>query len=228
MAARSKTAKSKKADPAPQTMDLETVIREVSKQVVKELKPEIEKKVTSVRNDLAADVAEKVKAINIQPATAPAPAGAPAGLSQLVDSLKGGNIDLSQIGSILGQIRPAAPSMPMGSDGKPLDLDTLTPGQIKYIEMQEKQSSMSMMMQLLPALLGQGQQNPLFGEMIQRIFMEKIYSSIYMDRAMMTGMAKMFGAKVPPDPGLTTPITDQIAKMGPVGAPAKEEEKKDG
>ena len=191
---------------------------EIVKAVVDQLKPELDKKIISVRNDLANDIVEKLKAIQIQPSTAPepgaAPVGAPAGLGQLMESLKGGNIDLSKIGSILGSMQaPAAPLA--GPGGVPLDIEKLTPGQIEYMKMQKQDQQMGMLMQFLPALIGQNQGSPFMGEMVQRIFMENVASQIWMNRTMMQGISKMFtgGKAIVPDTGLTTPITDSVNQM---------------
>ncbi|MDA8040859.1 MAG: hypothetical protein MPJ22_00355 [Pirellulales bacterium] len=190
--------------------------------VVDQLKPELEKKLTTVRNDLAADLAEQVAALQaVPPAPAPtpvqaAPTGAPAGaaavMPQIVEALKGGNIDLSKIGALLGQV--GAPQMPTGPGGMPLDVDKLSEGQMKFLQMQNQNQQMSMLMQVLPMLIGQGGGgNAMLTEMMNRIFLEKITSSIYMDKAIITKLAQSIGAPPPPDTGLTTPITDSVSKL---------------
>lgn len=172
--------------------------------VIMDLKNSLQDAVQTIRNDLAADVAEQISKIKIPE---PAIESKPADMGAIKDLLKDGNIDLSKIGSLMGNI-PSQTSMP------PADIGKMSPQQMDFMKHQQM---MELIGRIAPAVIaGQNQSNPMMAELMQRIFMEKISSSLYMDRAMINMMAKKAGL---PDPVVVTPATAVIPTQVPTSTP---------
>ena len=186
-----------------QSPNFDKLFNEVQKKVVDNLKPELNKKIESLRSDILADFKEMIEKSNVpQPKV-----DTNQNLGSIMSMLKDGNVDLSKISQLISQ-----PQNIMGSNGQPIDIDKLSEGQLKWMQFQQQNQ---MMMTVLPLILGQQtQRNPMINEMMNRIFLEKINSSIYMDKAMLQGMIKMMGSNMQvPQTNLTTPVSDAISGM---------------
>lgn len=169
--------------------------------VVNEIKPQMQDFLAEMRKDILADVAERLSKVQVpQPQTQAAP-----DLSQLTGMLKDGNLDLGEIQKFIGSA-PSANQVPAG------DLSKLNPQQMEYMKHQQM---MELITRVLPSIISNQQQtNPMMQELMSRIFLEKINSSIYMDKVMIGQMAKSIGVDMPQSTGLTTPVSDQLTKGG--------------
>ena len=197
---RPRNSKSKKKDDTP---SYDTLVNTIKSEIVQELKADLKEHIITLREDLRADLAER-------PAPAPAPVQAPAvgpDISGIMDMLKGGNLDMSKITQLMGNMQ-SAPRL--DEKGQPIDMSKLTEGQIEFMKMEQQNK---MLMTFLPLLFGNtaGGGNQVLTEMMNRIFLEKINSSLYMDKMIIQNMAKNMGIKeTPPDTGLTTPISNML------------------
>lgn len=198
----------------------EPQVNEIVNQIVKLLKPELDHKIESLRSDLNADFEERIAKIKIPAPSVATPGNVTPGNGFNMDGImkalqgKDGGIDMNAISSMM-QNQQASPMT--NKDGSLIDIKELSAGQIEFMKMQRQDK---MIMTFMPLLMGQMNQqgNPMINEMMNRLFMEKISSSLYMDRAMMQGMVKMFsGGKMPEgfagmQQNLSTPINDAISK----------------
>ncbi len=186
--------------------------------IVAELKPQLQEHIMNIKNDIQNDMAENriiQKPPPIMPKTENISPGnnMPNGFSDILNQLKSGDIDMTKISGLIGGMQNQ--QIPTGPGGQPLDWDKLSDGQIKYMTQQNQNQ---MITTLLPLLIGnQSQGNPMITEMMNRIFLEKINSSLYMDKMMIGGMIKKFGGEMPPETGLTSPVSTMINKMNANG-----------
>lgn len=179
------------------------------KQVVDQLKPEIKTAMDNLRADLHADMEEKLKKMKVTPPQVNQPQAPPPqmDLSKIMGMIQGqnGQIDMNAISSMMSQM----PSSP------PIDVDKLSEGQMAWMKSEQQNK---MIMTILPLLFQQQQGNPMMAEMMNRIFMEKISSSLHMDKVMMNAMVKGWGGQQMPDgftnmqSNLVTPIHDAVSK----------------
>ena len=153
------------------------------------MKESLKDAVEMIRNDIASDVAEQISKIKVP---APATENKPADLAALKDVLKDGNLDLSKIGSLMG-------SLPNQTSMKLPDIGKMNPAQMEFMKHQQ---TMELIGKIAPAVIaGQSQQgSPMMMELMNRIFLEKIGSSMYMDKVMISAMAKNFGVMPPAGP----------------------------
>ena len=189
--------------------------------IVKTLKTEISKKIDNLRSDLHADFDEKLKRANVQTpntTTEQQPANG-FDMNKLMNSLQGKDgkgIDMTEISKMMGGFQQSKPMT--NPDGSLIDMKTLTLGQIEYLKMERQDKMLGMLMPLLMGSMNQNQSNPMIAEMMQRLFMEKIGSTVYMDKLMMQFMMKIAGGgKLPPgfenmQNNLTSPVTDAISQ----------------
>lgn len=182
-------------------------VSKIVSQVVEQLKPEISKKIDTLRDDLLADVNEKIKKTSVaQPSLANG-----ADVSGLLNSLKGGNLDLGDIGKMMGNMAPQMPPM----DPSKMDPD-------KYAEIMKSQQQNQMLMMILPKLFESQTQSPLLGEMMQRFFMENMMDGMNQRKAFTTfamklaGDPKLMQSYQQQSQNISAPITDALSK--PPGA----------
>ena len=172
------------------------------------MKATLKDAVVMIRNDIASDVAEQISKIKIPK---PATESKPADMTALQNVLKDGNIDLSKIGSLMGSL-PNQTSMNLPDIGK------MSPAQMEFMKHQQ---TMELIGKIAPAVIaGQAQQtSPVMAELMNRIFMEKIGSSMYMDKVMIAAMAKNFGVASPSGPATSvlpaTPAIVPVPAQGP-------------
>ena len=201
----------KKIKVKPKEENLLKLKNEITKQVIDALKPELSKHIENLRSDILSDFKE-LPVQKVPVPTPQIPSGTPAAgtpdLSGIVNMLNSGNLDMGKISQMIGGMT----SQPMTqANGQPLDMAKLTPGQLDYMKSQEQNK---MIATILPLLIGQGGgQNTMITEMMNRIFLEKINSSLYMDKAMLQMMVKNSGIAMPSPTGLTDPITQMAAQQ---------------
>lgn len=147
---------------------------DIVSKVVEQLKPELKNHIESLRSDILSDVKELVKKNNV-----PAPSTS-VDVSSLINGLKDGNMDLSQLSQFIPQNTPQVNSMP-----KDLDPDK----QIEFLKMQNQNQLFMMLPQLLKLFMPQ--QNDFMNQMMARIFTEQMSSISMNQRAQSTMMAKM-------------------------------------
>ena len=186
-----KKSNSKNGKPKdPKTVTAEDIIAGV----VEQLKPQMDEQLKEIKGDLQKDINEKSSSPN-GPQVGPNP--------QNIEYLKGilGQFgvkpeemkDLDKIASKVGGSNMNLGGMvnnPMAQmfGGKIPDLNKLTEGQLKYMQMVQGQQMLPM---LIPLFSQSAQQNPMMAEMMQRTFMEKLTMSTWMERMYMGNMAKM-------------------------------------
>ncbi len=197
-----KKAAPKLSEEAKQT------VSEVTRNVISQLKTQLDQKIESLRADINSDVQEQIKKVNV-----PTPdMGGQTGnggfdVSKIMSGLKDGNLDMGSIGKMMGQ----ANQMPQ------MDMSKMTVEQ--QIEMQKMNNQNSLMMMILPELVKTNSGgSPMMAEMMQRFFMENMMEGMNQRKATTQFMLKMVG-----DPklmqnyqnsqnNLMTPITDAINK----------------
>lgn len=165
------TKKEKKPD-----VDVNVIVS----QVVEQLKPELKNHIENVRSDILTDVQEIIKKTKVpQPNTS-------MDVSSLINGLKDGNMDLSQLAGLI----PGAPSAaPMAAMPKDLDPNQ----QLEFMKMQNQNQLMGMILpHLLKSLMPQ--QNDIVNQMMSRIFAEQMSSISINQRAQSMMMAKMAGS----------------------------------
>jgi len=218
----------KKNNTTENDSDSITERKEIISEVVDIIKIELDKKLGSIKNDIVSDIKEmnqrqKVPEPNIEsssPISPPPLPQQPFDIAGMIKKLSGkdGSVSANQLQSMISgaqqQIQTPAPN-----NGKPIDMKDLTAGQVEYMKMQNQQNMMMTMMTSVLPLLMQPQQSSTITEMMSRVFMEKINSSITMDKLMVTSMQKLLmgNMKTVTDhatatDNLMTPITDALSK----------------
>lgn len=166
-------------------------LNDIVSQVVDALKPEIKAHVENLRADINADLDERLKRVKIPP-----PAAAGVNVNEILAGLKGGDMDLGKLASMLPAAVPGA-----GMEG-------MTPEQ--RIEMTKAQSQGQLMATLLPELIKvlRPEPNAFMNEVIQRMFLEHLSSAQAATRAQGQMLAKMAGR-----PDLIKQIDDNYAAL---------------
>ena len=166
--------------------DKEPDVNAIVSAVVEQLKPELKNHIENARSDILTDVQEIIKKTNV-----PTP-NTSMDVSGLINGLKDGNMDLTQLTKFIPQQAPAM--------GMPKDLPPEQ--QLEFMKMQNQNQLMAM---LLPHLLKtmMPQQNDFMNQMMARIFTEQMSSISMNQRAQSTMMAKMAQ-----DPKLVQQIND--------------------
>lgn len=154
-------------------------VKSIVSQVVEQLKPELKNHIENVRSDILADVQEIIKKTKVpQPNTS-------MDVSGLINGLKDGNMDLSQLAGLI----PNMPTAPMAAMPKDLDPNQ----QLEFMKMQNQNQLMGMILpHLLKSLMPQ--QNDVVNQMMSRIFAEQMSSISINQRAQSMMMAKMAGS----------------------------------
>ena len=160
-------------------------VNSVVKQVVDQLKPELKNHIENARSDILTDVQEIIKKTNV-----PAP-NTSLDVGSLINGLKDGNMDLSQLSQFIPQAAPP-PAMPK---------DVPPEQALEYMKMQNQNQLFMMLPQLLKLFMPQ--QNDFMNQMMARIFTEQMSSISMNQRAQSTMMAKMAQ-----DPKLVQQIND--------------------
>lgn len=185
-------------------------VDEIVLKVIGKLKPEMDLKLASIKNDLLIDVKEQIDKLSIKP-NIESPVSSSPDISKIIESVtKGGDIDMSKISSLMGNMNPASP------------IDTSKLPAEKQMEMMKMQQQNQLMMMILPKLFEQPSQSPFMAEMMQRFFMENISDGMMQRKAFTNFAMKLAG-----DPALanqyaqmqsnvSSPITDALTKA-PLG-----------
>ena len=197
--------------PAPDTTPMDTIVDKV----VDRLMPELATFTENLRRDVLADVGEKLKKVQ-------APMPDISGLAKLIGGTSGGDgastsapaggggLDLSAVSNLMTM-----------ANNVPVNYEKLTDKQIEAMKADRNHKLLlTLAPQILQALLQQQTTNPLMAEMMNRIFLDKVASSVMFDRAMMqkmigdqAGLAKTIQQQHAQSAWLTDPITQANTAM---------------
>lgn len=185
----------------------------IKEEIIKEIQPKLQESFSSLKKDLLFDIKELIEKKNLpEPEKETTSPKSSLDLSSVMNALSGkdGNMDMSKISSLMSQVPSSQP---------PMDLDNLSEGQIKFMQ-QEQQNKLLMM--ILPQILGQQQSNPmtdLFTQFMQRNFLETIVDSTLQRKIIQNSLMKKMGADISQvDLGLMKPVNDAVTKLSSEGA----------
>ena len=174
--------------------------KNVKKEIVDELKQEFKEAIKIMREDILADVHEKLQKTKIDQPTVSNPTAAAMGginpdmIKNLMSTMGATDDQKKEFEKMFDKI-PKSTLAGLGGvaagAGGIVDMDKLSDGQLRYLTQQNQQT---MLTSFLPMLLqGQGNQNPLMNEIMMRMMMDKFSTSMFMEKAMMSQMAKVMG-----------------------------------